>query len=159
MAPRFQQVVEAAVLEQAVAEPRPAEQRDQHQPVDQQERARQGFEPGEKKHQRQEHQLGQRRGAHDVEQVRQRGVAPDAAIEPGQQKAPGRDGGECRAIEKCQPRLPHQHLVAEPQIERQREGQPGHRHVVQKGEAGARGIGKQRHQGVLPEISRQNGLL
>src|SRR5439155_997333 len=80
-------------------------QRDQHQPVDQQKRPRQGIEPGEEKHHRQKHQLGQCRGPRDVEQIGQRGITPDAAIEPGHQENNRGDHGERDPVKEGQPRL------------------------------------------------------
>ena len=41
----FEDVVETAILEQPIGQARPAEQRDQHEPVDQQNRSRKRLEP------------------------------------------------------------------------------------------------------------------
>src|SRR5439155_26178830 len=81
----------------------------------------------------------------DVEQIGQRGVAPDPAIEPGRQKDDGGDRGEGGAVKQGQVRLVLQHVVAEPQIEREAEGQRRHRDIVQEGQKGAAGLRDDRH--------------
>ena len=136
----LQDMIEPAVLEESVSKPGTAEQRDQHQPVDQQGRARQLFQAREGEHDRQEDQLGQGRRAGDVEQIRQGGVAPDAAVEAGHQEDDGRDGSEHTAIEDHQGRLILQGGVAEPQVNREREGQRRHPDIVQEGEESAAGF-------------------
>ncbi len=147
----FEHVVEPAVLEQTVGEARRAQQRHQHEPIDQQGRARQRREPGQHEHRRQKDQQGQARRTGDVEQIGQRRIAPDAAIEPGQQEHAGGDQGEAGDVEGCQPRLVADDVGAEAQIQRDDERQRRHRDVVSEGEQGAPVVGKDRHPAPITE--------
>ena len=137
----FENVIEPAILEQPIAETRRAKQRDQHQPVDEQCRARQRIQPGEDEHHRQHDQHRQARRLGDAEQIGQRGVAPDAAIKPGEQKDDRRHRGEHRTIDERHPWLVRERVVAEPQVERDRERQRRDHDVVQKGEQRSARIG------------------
>ena len=149
-------MIQAAVLEQAIAEPRTAKQRDQHQPVDQQKRARQRIEPREQEHDRQKDEPGQRRGARDIEQIRQRSVAPDAAVEPGHEEHGPGNQRKRDAIEHDQLRLQNrQHLVADPQIQGEHERQRGHHEIVQERENSAAGFREKRHAAVRPDGSEE----
>ena len=65
----FEDVVETAILEQPIAQARPAEQRDQDEPIDQQNRSRKRLELREDEHDRQEDEHGQAHRAGDVEKI------------------------------------------------------------------------------------------
>jgi len=78
----LQYVVKAAILEHPIEQARRTQEKNQHQPIDDQEGARQLVEPSDQEGDREENQQGQGDRADDGQNVVQRGVAPDPLIGP-----------------------------------------------------------------------------
>ena len=87
---------EVPVLEEPIDEPRSAEQRHQHEPVDHGQRAREELGAGDDEQDEGEDQHGESDRLGDLNQVVHRRVAPDALVEPHGQEDRRRDNGEER---------------------------------------------------------------
>ena len=90
----LQHMPQIAVMNQAIADARGAQQEDQHEPVDQQGRARIAVEPRGEEQDGQEDDHRQADGARDGQQVGQRGIAPDAAMQAGDKEHHGGNADE-----------------------------------------------------------------
>ena len=126
--PPLQHMPQISVMEQAIGDARSAQQKDQHEPVDQQSRARIAREPVGQEQDGEEDENGDADGPRDCQEIGERGIAPDTAVEAGEQEHHRRFAGE-------HPDAIAQEGLAEgndadPEPDRQRERDSRHEHVM-----------------------------
>ncbi len=126
------QLAEIAVAQQAIADARRAQQEDQHEPVYDEGGTRIALQTRGEEQDRQEQHDGDADGACDRQKIGQRGIAPDAAMQAGEEEHHGRDGDE-EHESGMGGGLIERH-VAHPQPERERKRNRRHRQVVEHGE-------------------------
>ncbi len=129
---------QAAVLGEAIEKARPAQKRDQHEPVDDRQRTGEILEAGDQEQDRHEGQDHQGHRAHQGDQVVDRGIAPDAAIEAhGEKDGAGHRDEQRGGLGQSTVTQNTRQMVAKAQPQRQRQRQRRHHQVVDKGDAAA----------------------
>ena len=125
--------MQIAVVEQPESQARRPQQEDQDEPVDEQGGPRIAIETGGEEQDGEEDQNRHADRPHDLEQIGQRGIAPDAAVESLEDENGGRHGDELKEPEDEERLFEGQVAGPQPQGERKRDGR--HRQIVKEGES------------------------